>query len=174
MIGAYLPAFHKLTSLHLNGCTLVPDGTAGWPKLSCKLTSLSLAIPLAMWNPLPHVFESNDPTTAEFDWFAHSSRDSLRHLTLSGCGHDILHSLLDWGHNLHSLSFTLRSDTLQGDANLVTRLGRLQSLREMTVVVEEGAGDEQDIRSAAAATNRMRQQQVVVVHTGRRVMHFNV
>lgn len=167
-VAPYLCRLTQLRTLVLDGIVIDRITVLHyWPKPLFKLETLVLDF---------------DPTSfglSEFSWLADSSRDSLRHLTLTTTNSELVSNLSRWGSSLRTLDIKQYSfrDTISREERFsqavdVIRLGRragLDKLDFLIVLWEYSGSDdacavfEDEVEAVAEEVNNQRGREVVRV-----------
>ncbi len=151
--GPYLAAFTNLETLHLASFELEALRPQKWPQPAFKLTRLSLSVA-----PGPD-FRLLD--ASDLAWLAHSSRHSLRHLTLEGHSHDAMAKVAEWGAGLRTLALALCAGEALNQLETLAEVARTQELKQLKL--DDDWGDSSGVRTVAAEVNRRVGREVAVV-----------
>jgi hypothetical protein len=168
-LAPFLPGLVHLTCLKLNVCQLHRDETVDWPQPTFNLDELSLYMELQDHEPLPSL--------VDFEWFAASSAESLRHFGLGGrFGNEIVGNLPSRFPNLQTALLDLRGFVryAEGDPRLLGRIGSLPQLQRLELCLEDGEATDDEgaedtdearaIRAAADDVNKKLGRNLVVYH----------
>ncbi len=150
--GPYLEAFANLETLHLANFKLAAHHPQNQPEPSFQLTSQSLSVtPGFGFRPL-------EPS--DLVWFTHSSRLSLRHLSLEGHSSDALAEVAEWGASLRTLGLGLRPREANEQLGVLAELARMKELEQLKL--RDGWSDGSGVRAVAAEVNRRVGREVAV------------
>lgn len=171
-VAPFLSRFTHLRALGLIDIALDEgDALRHWPRPIFELESLEL------------YFECSSGASLgldEYDWFTHSSRDSLRHLAMNVVSPEMMSNPARWGPNLRSLEVRQYHGSVEVDSRDkrfsqavdVIRLGRREGLDKLKLFImvwdESDSKDacatfEDDVQAVAQEVNNDRGREVVDV-----------